>query len=185
MKNWVILFVRAGAEGKLTRLLKEKLDADKYLPFLPIKEESRRSRGVIYKKHKLLFPGYIFIQTEIEANLIAASLKSALIGITWHKDIYMLLHYGDDKNDVALREHERLHWERLLDANFCVTGSVGFTVGNVVRIISGALVGMESLIKKINRHKREAIIELEMMGAPREVKVMLEIIEKIEAVPFF
>jgi transcriptional antiterminator NusG len=37
---------------------------------------------------------------------------------------------------------------------------------------------MECKIKKINRHKREALVELEMMGATREVKLMLEVVEK-------
>ena len=34
-------------------------------------------------------------------------------------------------------------------------------------------------IKKVNRHKRQAIVELEMIGAVREVvAVMLEIVER-------
>jgi transcriptional antiterminator NusG len=37
---------------------------------------------------------------------------------------------------------------------------------------------MESRIKKIDRHKREAVVVMEMMGAVREVRVMLEVIEK-------
>ena len=33
--------------------------------------------------------------------------------------------------------------------------------------------GLEGLIRKINRHKREAVVEMEMMGARRDVAVML------------
>ena len=47
------------------------------------------------------------------------------------------------------------------------------------RITSGPLVGMESRIKKINRHKREALVEMEVMGAVREVRVMLEVVGKV------
>ena len=179
MKNWVILFVRAGAEEKVTRSLKERLNADEYLPFLPIKESPRRLRGVIYKKCALLFPGYVFVQTEIEEKKIAKHLKTTLKDIIWHRDIYSILHYGTDKNDVALHEKERRHWECLLDAEFCLRGSVGIIVGNKIKVTSGPLVGLEGQIKKINCHKREATVELEMMGAPRPVKVMLEIISKI------
>jgi transcriptional antiterminator NusG len=178
VKNWVILFTRAGSEKKLVRTLKEKLNTDEYLPFLPTKEIPRRTKGVILKERKTLFPGYVFIQTGIEAGSIAEKLKSNLTDIILHKNIYSILHYGDNKNDVVLREQERLYWEHLLDSDFCVTGSTGFIEGDAIRIISGALVGMESKIKKINRHKREAVVEMEIMGAVREVRVMLEVLEK-------
>ena len=39
----------------------------------------------------------------------------------------------------------------------------------MIRITSGTLVGLEGRIKKINRQKRKAIVEKEMMGAVREV----------------
>jgi len=182
MKNWVILFVRTGSEEKLICVLKEKLNAGEYQPFLPVKEMSRRSRGVIRKERKLLFPGYVFIQTDIESSSIAERLNSDLtgmIGDKWHEDIYSILHNGDNKKDVAVREKERLYWKRLFDSDFCVTGSIGFIDGDMIRIKSGPLTGMESRIKKINRHKREAVVEMEVMGAVREVRLMLEIVAKI------
>lgn len=39
--------------------------------------------------------------------------------------------------------------------------------------------GLESIIRKINRHKRQAIIELDFMGAVRQISVALEILEKV------
>jgi len=123
MKNWVVLFARTGTEERLVRTLKEKLDAGGYLPFVPTKEMPYRSRSVVYKIRKPLFPGYVFIQTEVEPSLIVDKLDVALKGI---KDIYSILHYGDDKKDVMLREGGRLYWEHLFDADFCVVASVGF-----------------------------------------------------------
>jgi transcriptional antiterminator NusG len=178
MKNWVILFVRTGSEKQILRKLKENLNANEYLPFLPTKEAPHRTRGVIYKVRKLLFPGYVFIQTEIEGSTIIEMLELIITGTTWSKDIYTILHYGDNKKDVVVRKAERLYWERLFDSKFCITESVGLIEGNVVRIISGVLIGMESNIKRINRHKREAIVEMEMMGGMREVRLMLDVVEK-------
>ena len=175
MKNWVILFARTGSEEILVQMLKERLNAEEYLPFVPIKEMPFRNKGVIHKVRKPLFPGYIFVQTHIESKLISNRLK---LDLKAAKDVYSTLHYGDDKNDVVLHESERLFWENLFDENFCIRGSEGFIEGETVRIISGALVGQEGRIKKINRHKREAIVEMKMMGAKREVALMLEIIQK-------
>jgi transcriptional antiterminator NusG len=180
MKNWVVLFVRTGTEEKGVRAFKEALNVDEYLPFLPTVETPRRSRGIIHKERKLLFPGYIFIQTEIEPGSISEKLKSALKDITYRKNIYAILHYGDNEKDVAMRNQERLHWERLFDSEFCIRGSVGFIKGDTIRITSGVLVGgMESRIKRIDRHKREAVVEMEVMGVVREVRIMLEVAVKV------
>jgi len=179
MKNWVILFARTGSEEKLRGILEENLNADEFLPFVPVKVMPYRRKGVVQEVRKPLFPGYVFIQTGIEPGLIAVRLEGALKSIgRKNKDVYSILHYGDVESDVVVREEERLHWERLFDEGFCVKGSVGFIVGDTVRVTSGALMGIESRIKKINRHNREAVVEMKIMGAVREVSLMLEIVEK-------
>jgi transcriptional antiterminator NusG len=137
-----------------------------------------RRKGLVSELRKPLFPGYIFIQTGIEPDLVADKLETALKNIGGNKHIYSILHYGDDKKDVVLREDERIHWERLFGEDFCITGSVGFIVGDTIRITSGALTGFESRIKRIDRRKREAVVEMKIMGAVREVSLMLEIVEK-------
>ena len=181
MTNWVILFARTGAEEKILFTLKEKLNAGEYLPFLPTKETLFRSRGVISKVRRILFPGYIFIKTEIEAASIAEKLNLSLTDTNNRQleNVYSILHYGSNEKDVAVRKRERLYWERLLDSDFCVRGSTGVIVGGTVSVVSGPLIGKEGCIKKINRHKREAVIEMDVMGAQREVRVMLEIVEKL------
>ena len=52
-------------------------------------------------------------------------------------------------------------------------------VGDRVTITEGPLAGYESYIKKINRHKMEAVVQIEMMNAPRDVTVGLEIVKKL------
>jgi transcription antitermination factor NusG len=79
-----------------------------------------RRKGVVNRIRKPLFPGYIFIQTDIEPDLVADKLEMALKSIGGSKHIYSILHYGNDKKDVVLREDERLHWERLFGDDFCI-----------------------------------------------------------------
>ena len=153
-KHWVILFARTGSEEKLKDTLKASLNAHEYLPFVPVKETPYKSKGVIHKVPKPLFPGYVFIQTGIEPDLIADKLEAALRNIEGNKHLYSMLHYGDNKKDVVVRDAERVLWERLFDEDFCIKGSVGIIEGDIIRITSGALMGLEGRIKKINRHKR-------------------------------
>ena len=59
--------------------------------------------------------------------------------------------------------------------------SIGIIEGDRVHIFEGPLQGMEGLIRKIDRHKRMAYLEVEMFGRMVEMRVGLEIIEKITA----
>ena len=56
--------------------------------------------------------------------------------------------------------------------------SIGFIEGNEVFVTEGPLMGFESKIVKIDRHKRKATIEVEFCGEKRLVNVSLEIISK-------
>jgi transcriptional antiterminator NusG len=114
----------------------------------------------------------VFLQTEVAPKQIMDKLGSALRGT---RHIYSILHYGNDKKDIVVRNNERQHWARLFDSKFFVLASMGFIEGDEIVITSGALKGLESQTIKINRHQRRAVVEMEMMGATRQVTLMLEI----------
>lgn len=56
--------------------------------------------------------------------------------------------------------------------------SEGVIEGDVVTILSGPLMGRTSTIRKIDRHKRMAWVEVEMFGRTMLVKMGLEIKRK-------
>ena len=56
--------------------------------------------------------------------------------------------------------------------------SSGIIENDRVQVLSGPLKGMEGSIRKINRHKRMAYLEVEMFGRTVEMKVGLEIVSK-------
>ena len=174
-KNWVVLFVRTGSTDRLVREFGQNLTYEGFLPFIPTVEFPFRKSGIVHKLRKPLFPGYIFLQTEMEPDLIAQKLAKIVNGI---EHIYSILHYGDNKKDVVVREEERSYWERLFDEDFCVVGSIGFITDGTLRITAGALVGLENHVKKIDRHQRKAFVEMDMLGEKRNVKLMLEVVEK-------
>jgi len=178
MKDWIILYVRHGFEYKVLRVLQERLDTKYFSPFIPCWEKFYKNRGVILNKYKLLFPGYIFLQTEIDPKNVANELRRELRDKVKCKHIYKILHYGNNQDNIVVKAEERIYWDRLLDKNFCLSGSVGFIKSDLVNIVSGPLHGLEGRIKYINRHKREAIVEIEIMEEKREIRLMLEILYK-------
>ena len=56
--------------------------------------------------------------------------------------------------------------------------STGIIENSQIRILEGPLVGMEGTIRKIDRHKRKAWLEIEMFGRTVEMQVGLEVIAK-------
>ena len=59
--------------------------------------------------------------------------------------------------------------------------SKGYIIGDIVTVISGPMKEMKGQIKFIDRHKRLAVIEIEMFGRKTEVRLGLEIVKKFSA----
>ena len=67
---------------------------------------------------------------------------------------------------------------RLTGPTHVVEPSIGVIEGDRVTITDGPLVGMESQIKKIDRHKRLAYLDVHLLGRTKTVKVGVEIVRK-------
>ena len=61
MDNWYVLHVRTGRELSVAEAARELDGVNAVVPIYTIEE---RHDGVWSKAHKLLFPGYVFVQTE-------------------------------------------------------------------------------------------------------------------------
>lgn len=179
MKNqntyWYILFTRTGREEKAEQLLKNQLDSNIFMPFIPMLQTIFKYSGRVKKELKPLFPGYVFIESDIPSLEIIKITRNI---VSASKDIIRFLKY-EDTGDIAMKEHERNMLLRLCNDDRYVESSNGIIVGSRVYVKKGPLMGLESIIRKINRHKRQAIIELEFMGDVRQVTVVLEIVEKV------
>jgi len=146
-------------------------------PFIPQYEVNFRKSGQVLLEKRRLFPGYVFIESEMpEADVI----KAASNFIPNSKHVYRMLHYDDaaDHKSHIMKASERQLFMRLWGQAYCIAMSKGRIVGDKVNIVSGPLLEWENAIERINRHRSEAIIALEMMGEKRRFKVGLEIAEK-------
>lgn len=85
---------------------------------------------------------------------------------------------GTGREIVPLTTKEIFLMERLLNEDGLVELSYGMIHSGETFITSGSLKGLESSIRRIDRHKRTADLGLEFMGQPVKVQVGLEIVEK-------
>ncbi|MDD2260706.1 MAG: antiterminator LoaP [Clostridia bacterium] len=175
MLYWYIFFALTGREQQIANKINQHFDNEAFTAFIPMLEVLFRNSGKVHKEMKIMFPGYVFI----ESGLCSAEfLQHTSYIVRTSKDVIKILRYGDS-DEIAVREVERTSLMCLCNDNHCIETSVGFAEGDRIYIEKGPLEGRESMIRKINRHKMKALIDLEIMGGLRQVAIGLEVLKKI------
>lgn len=118
----------------------------------------------------MLFPGYIFVDTKTpdkfrkQLNKVSRMTK--------------LLHDGNE-HFIPLADDEKTIISAFIgDTDHVMKMSEGIINGDEVVILKGPLMNHLGLVKKIDRHKRLAYLELKMCGRPVTIKAGLEIVKK-------
>ena len=164
--------IRAQVREKLTRG-----HADLFINFVDKREKAKElyvdvaaAKGYYDAalKLKTLFPGYVFLISEDKEALFFALKK--VVGLT------KLVGTGEEV--VPLTQEEIRFLMRFGRDDQVVEMSEGIIENQRVIITSGPLQGNEGLIKRIDRHKRKAYLEMEMFGRKIKTQVGLEIVRK-------
>lgn len=167
---WYVVQVCTGTEeGIRTQCLKKLSPPALKDCFIPYYEEKKRFKGEWHTRQRILFPGYIFAVSE-EIETLRDQLKT-IIGLT------KLLGTGDEI--TPLTEREEAFLLSFGGEEQIVRMSEGIIENDKVKIISGPLKGKEAYIRKIDRHKRKAWLELPMFGRTQRVEAGLEITAKL------
>ena len=172
--NWYALYIKTGYEKKSEQYLKTRLDGEEFIHFVPMKEVLRRHSKEIIKEKMPLLPGYVFTKSELSDNEFFLRTKK-IINESSH--IIRLLSNAE-ANEYAMKAEDIYFIESLCNAEYCVEVSSGIVEGDRTFIKKGPLMGMEGKIKRINRHKLFAVIEMEVMGTVIETQLSLELIDK-------
>ena len=168
---WYVVQTRTGTEESIQIQCQKNVSAEVLERcFIPYYEEQKRIRGEWTTQRKVLFPGYVFMITENVESLYE-ELKT-IIGLT------KLIGTGEEI--VPLQEEEINFLESFGGEKQVVEMSRGIIEHSQVKVLSGPLQGKEGYIRKIDRHKRKAWLELEMFGRTQSVQVGLEVVARIE-----
>ena len=106
----------------------------------------------------IVFPGYIFLESSIGTNDVLNYVKK-LSRVC--RNVINILKYGDT-DEIAMRWEERFILMGFLGKNYCIKASKGYKKNGIVTITEGPLVGHEGKIKKIDRHKMKAWVEIKI-----------------------
>lgn len=170
---WYVMQVTPGGENKTVQMCQHIVEDD-YIEeiFVPEIEQMKRFKGEWHKVKKVMFPGYVFVSTHKELDLYE-NLKSV-------PTLTKILKTGEDITPVTPREEDFI--KKLIGKEKIAEVSVGYIEGDKLIVTEGPLIGMEGLVKKIDRHKRITILQMEMFGNLTEVTMGLEVLSKSPAV---
>ncbi|MCW6109115.1 antiterminator LoaP [Clostridium sporogenes] len=173
--NWYVFFVQTGKEYIVCEFLNKVLDNEQIFSFVPKVEKVIKNSRQVRKEIIPLFPGYVITDAAIDGvsfieKTIDVIRNSKYIIKLLGKENLQYMHLSKEEKDFLLE---------FCNSDYIVEESTGFVIGDKVIINSGPLKGRESVIKKIDRHKRSAEIELKFLGALRHVKVGLEVFKKL------
>ncbi|MCD7717369.1 MAG: antiterminator LoaP [Lachnospiraceae bacterium] len=158
--------VQTGSEEKIQLQCQKLISTDVLQKcFIPYYKEQRKLHGEWFLLKKVLFPGYVFMITDVPEELWYDLKK--VQGLT-----KLLVTDGEM---IPLSDEEVDFLLRFGGEEQVVEISKGVFEGSRVKVISGPLVGKEGLIKKIDYHKRKAILEVEMFGRKQQIRFGLEV----------
>ena len=168
---WYVVQVRTGTEENI------RIQCQKRIPetiltrcFIPYYEEKKRMRGEWVTLKKVLFPGYVFMVTD--------DLEELYLQLRCVEGLTRLIGTGDEIVPISSREEAFLR--RMGGEEQVVHMSEGIIEGAQVHVTTGPLQGMEGYIRKIDRHKRKAYLEVSMFGRMQSIQVGLEVVVKTE-----
>ena len=120
---------------------------------------------------RLLFPGYLFFVTDdpeaLNRELSRVPMPIRLLG-------------NEENSFFPLTDKERDWFLSFMDGNHTVRMSEGYISGDKITVTRGPLMGLEGDIRKIDRHKRRAYIDVSLFGRTVPASVGLEIVRKTE-----
>ena len=163
MKNWYILFVQTEKQSQLCFLLEQ----EGVHAFLPMLEYYRRDRKGLAEKP--MFPGYIFVQSELTQKEFDDLLDSM------EERRWGFIKQLKEEGGAALTEEEKSFFQWLLDDAGTARMSYGYLnpAGKAV-ITYGPLIGCERHIRKTDRHNRLVLMDFAFREEP--VKLGLTIL---------
>ncbi len=166
---WYAMQIMSGSEALVAQLCRRTIDQNLLKQcFYPQYESSHKIHGVRRVVTKILFPGYLFLDTEnieeVEKQL--------------HKipELTKVLKVG--RTCIPLEREEQEFIQKHSNEDFIFTMSKGYMTAGYVHIEEGAFAGYYGKLLYVDRHNRYGIMEVKIIGRTVEMQFGLEIVQK-------
>lgn len=172
MDQWFVLYVKSGFEDEIASKINELKSVH---AFVPRKIKFYKRQGKLIKLNDIVFKSYVFVETDMSYETFYVEVINT---IKIHSAFFKTLVHKDDKNIETLYPQEKVFLQSFMNKDHLIEASTALVEGDKATITEGPLMGKESIIRKINKHKRIATLDVVMMGRTIEMQIPLEIIYK-------
>ena len=169
VEMWYVIQTKTGQEEPMRQRVEKMLPDHSYEDCkILYYVKKKKYLGQWHEEKERLLPGYMFLVTDDPKPV------SEVLGRM--TEFSRLLGTGSSFCPVRPEEEELLR--KLTDGKDEIGMSYGVIEKGVLKVRSGVLRGMESRIKKIDRHKRKGFLSMRLDDQEKLVGVGLEITEK-------
>lgn len=167
---WYVIHVVTGREDMVVASVSKLVRKGLYTEcFNPTYKVQKRFKGVWKTVERPLFPGYVIVDTD-DPKTMSMALRSIAGAIRI---------LGNDYGYTPLpKEEQRWIADFTQKGDRAIGLSTGVIEGDKVIVTQGPLINRTANIKKVDRHKRLAWLELDLYGRTVAVKVGLSIIRR-------
>ncbi|WP_167957226.1 antiterminator LoaP [Anaerosporobacter faecicola] len=171
--SWYALFVQTGYEDDVCRYLDKvreyMLQDITYRLLVPKRKIYERKQGIRYEVIKLMFPGYVFIETDSITQFYKRAKGSPhIIKFLKEKDFFYEIQLEEISRILFMADHKGL-----------INLSLAYVVDDKISICAGPLLGQEGIIRRIDRRKGRVKVEFIVNNQSVLVDLGINIIRKL------
>jgi transcriptional antiterminator NusG len=172
--NYYVIQVKIGGEETYLRSARGAVNDEALNIFWPRRSLRIRKKGRVKDTLAPIFPGYIFIETERLENDTYWALRRSI-------GFYKFLRNNHDVQALTGKDRELLlHFLKL--GEIVEKSTVFFDENNRIRVIEGALKGLEGEVVKVDKRKKRAKVRLSLYEDSFLVDFGFEVMERIDGV---
>ncbi len=172
MNEWYAIFVETGWENEVVQSIRRLMGyKDKEIDYhimVPKRKLKERCQGITNEVVRVLFPGYIFLSTDEIDQMYQ-----------WTKNCKHMIRYLRNEN-----EFQRIYPEEICQIQYLMGDDGIIEMSDVIventqaRIIRGPLINYKGFIRRIDRRRGRAKIELSINGNMRLLDVGINVLER-------
>ena len=167
---WYVVQTTSGQERDCLAVCRAKMDSSLYKEmFVPLYIDKMHFRKQWHDVKKVLFPGYFFVDTD-DIDEVSKELSQI-------DRLTKVLRNAEKIAPIQKKEQEFL--QGMMNEEYIVECSKGFIIGDRVCITEGPLRNHYGFIRKVDRHRRIAKLEINFFGRMTPVEVGLEIVARL------
>jgi transcriptional antiterminator NusG len=165
---WYGLFVKCSDEDNVKKRLDYSFKEDLRV-FVPKREIIERKAGKLYRREKVLFPGYVFLNGALEQKHIEIMYNVP--------NLYELLKEGG-RPAVIPSEEIDVFKHLMMDDIIGISDVV--VEGDQVIVVNGPLASLEGKILQIDKRRGRAKVAIEFLGQIKRVDLGIRLICKVD-----